>query len=151
LVWHWVCSPMVTGSSPLRTTYPRQSLVPIVVHVPVRCCMFLRISRGARIFGTLVQTPNIINQKKKNINLCIQIISKQKPSCINIIIYHIIIIITLDKSKKSTGTRRSDGSSKITILISLGTAHFSQHVCHIVGFKIYFYMISQLFIYTINV
>jgi hypothetical protein len=36
LIRPWMCSPIVTSSSPLKVTYPKQSLVPIVVHVTSR-------------------------------------------------------------------------------------------------------------------
>jgi hypothetical protein len=56
---------MVTSLSPLKATYPRQSLALIVAHVLVGCCVSLGISRGARISGTLAQTPKVIKKKKR--------------------------------------------------------------------------------------
>jgi hypothetical protein len=56
---------MVISSSPLRATYLRQNLAPIVVHVLVRYCVSLEINRDARIYGTLVRTPKVIKEKKK--------------------------------------------------------------------------------------
>ena len=40
LVRPWVFSSMVTSSSPLKTTYSKQSLALIVVYVLVGCCVF---------------------------------------------------------------------------------------------------------------
>ncbi len=66
LVRPWVCSPMITSSSPLKATnWSRQNLTIIVVHVLVECCMSLGISRGACIYGTLTWTPKVM---KKNIS-----------------------------------------------------------------------------------
>ena len=61
-----VCSPMVTSSSLLRATYPRQSLALIVVQVLAGwyTCPH-EISRGACIYEMLVRTPKVIQKKKK--------------------------------------------------------------------------------------
>ena len=56
--------PIVTNSSPLRVTYPWQNFTPIVINVLVGCCVSPRISRDARIYGTLLRHPRLLKKKK---------------------------------------------------------------------------------------
>ena len=56
----------VLPNDPLRVTYPRQSLAPIVIHMASRvlCACPARINRSSRIYGTLTWIPKIIKNKK---------------------------------------------------------------------------------------
>ena len=69
LVRLWVCSLIVTSSSPLRITYPRQSFAFIVIHVLVGCCVSPGIRQSAHIYETLARIPKVI-KKIKSFSLC---------------------------------------------------------------------------------
>jgi hypothetical protein len=67
LIRSWVYSLMVTSSSPLKATYPRQSLVSIVEHVLIGCCVSpLGLVKVCVSTKRWPGHPRLSNKKKKN-------------------------------------------------------------------------------------